>query len=69
MNSSSDGITAQVRMGHPKFFSELSPPAVIFQDSMDFNSHGVISKARLKIKLIFKGIAALHCVACSTLFL
>lgn len=71
MNSNSDGNNSTGKDGsdHPSFFSQLSPTAVTFQGSIDFNLHNVVSRAHLKIKLIFKNITALYCVACSALFL
>lgn len=37
MKRISDGVTAQVRMDPPDFFSPLSPTAVTFQEKIDFS--------------------------------
>lgn len=71
MNSNSDENNSTGKDGsdHPNFFSQLSPTAVTLQESIDFNLRNVVSRAHLKIKLYFKNITALYCVACSALFL
>lgn len=59
MKSNADGVTAQVRMDLPNLFSQLHPMVATFQDKMDFGLPYITSRTHLKIKFIFKDIAAL----------
>lgn len=59
MSSNADGVTAQVRMDPPNLLSQLHPTAATFYDKMDFGLPYITTRTYLKIKFIFKDIAAL----------